>query len=162
MATIKGQNLRIFIGGKPIAAALQCSLSVQAGVAQISSKDDVNSFAQHTVVSLAWSLKANGVVSIDADRNDTASLLDRMGQTVSVELALASGDKNSTEGDIILSGDAIITDVQITAENRRRGLYDLTLTGKKNMLFPLRVLRSSQQHVLRTSNGKVLVAQHEV
>ena len=85
-----------------------------------------------------------------------------MGQTVSVELALASGDKNSTEGDIILSGDAIITDVQITAENRRRGLYDLTLTGKKNMLFPLRVLCSSQQHVLRTSNGKVLVAQHEV
>lgn len=162
MATIKGQNLRIFIGGKPIAAALQCSLSVQSGVAQISSKDDVNSFAQHTVVSLAWSLKANGVVSIDANRNDTASLLDRMGQTVSVELALASGDKNSTEGDIILSGDAIITDVQITAENRRRGLFDLTLTGKKNMLFPLRVLRSSQQHVLRTSNGKVLVAQHEV
>lgn len=160
MATIKGQNLRIFIGGNPIAASLECELNVRGNVQTISSKDD-GDYATYHVVSLAWSLRANGVVSIDAGRNDAASLMDRIGETVTAELALASGDKNSVEGDMLLSGDAIISDVKIDAENSKRGLLDITLTGKKNMLFPLSVLRSSQEHVLRTSNGKVLAAAHE-
>ena len=89
------------------------------------------------------------------------SLLDRIGQTVRVQLALSSGTQNSEISEAIVAGDAIISDVQITAENRKRGLFDITLTGKKNMLFDLRMLITSDGHCLRTSDGHILFAPHE-
>lgn len=161
MATVKGQNLRVFIGEKPIASALSCELNVQANVKEYSTKDDTNSFANHHVVSLLWSINASGVVSNDAGRNDAPSLLDRMGETVNVELALASGEKNSEKNDVLLNGDAVISDIQVTAENRKRGTFDMVLTGKKNMLFPLRLLCSSNSHLLITSDGHCLTVWHE-
>lgn len=161
MAVVKGQNLRVFIGGKSIAAALECSLSLQMNVNQISTKDDEGSWVKNHVVSLAWSVRANGVVTDETGRNDVPSLLDRIGQTVRVQLALAGGTQNSEISNAIVAGDAIISDVQITSENRKRGLFDITLTGKKNMLFDLRMLITSDGHCLRTSDGHILFAPHE-
>ena len=160
MATIKGQNLRVFIGDQPIAAALSCELSVQLNVQQYSTKDDDGNFTKYYAASLQWSVRANGVVSNDEGRNDAPSLLDRRGQTVRVQLATANGTKNSEFQESILAGDAILSDISITAENRRRGLFDITLTGKKNMLFDLRMLLSSQEHSLRTADGHILFAPH--
>ena len=164
MATVKGQNLRIFLGNgdvAPIAAALQCYLQVQMNVQKKSTKDDECGWVRNHVASLAWNVKVNGAVTLDPDRNDPASLMNRIGQTVYVKLALASGEKNSDMGDMLVVGYAILSDVQITAENRKRGTYDVTLTGCKNLINEIRRLKTSDGHYLKTTDGHILAAPHE-
>ena len=161
MATIKGQNLRVFLNNVVIAAAQQCQLSVRLAVKQISTKDDTDDFAKNIALKLSWSVSANGVVTVDPDRNDPASLLNRIGQTVRVELATASGDQNSDMGEQLLAGDAIISDVQIQANNEEESTYTVQLTGKKNMLTDIRLLVTSDDHYVRTSDGNLVAAAHE-
>ena len=76
-------------------------------------------------------------------------------------LALASGEQNSTMGAMLVCGYAILNDVQITAQNRQRGTYDVTLTGCKNLINEIRRLRSSEGHYLKTADGHYLAAPHE-
>ena len=161
MATIKGQNLRVFLNNVVIAAAQQCDLNVRLDVKQISTKDDTGDFAQNIALKLSWSVSANGVVTVDPDRNDPSTLLDRIGQTVRVELATASGDMNSDMGDQRLAGDAIISDVQIQATNEEESTYSVQLTGKKNMLTDIRLIVTSDDHYIRTSDGNLVAAEHE-
>ena len=161
MATIKGQNLRIFLNNVVIAAAQQCQLSVNLDVKQISTKDDTDDFASNIALKLSWSVSANGVVTNDPDRNDVASLMDRIGETVRVELATASGDMNSDMGDQLLAGDAIISDVQIQANNEEESTYSVQLTGKKNMLTDIRLIVTSDNHYIRTTDGNLVAAEHE-
>ena len=87
MATVKGQNLRIFLGNAetaPIAAALSCTLEIQMNVQERSTKDDEGGWAKNHVASLAWNVKVNGAVTLDPDRNDPATLMNRIGQQVYV------------------------------------------------------------------------------
>ena len=164
MATVKGQNLRIFLGNGdsvPIAAALQCDLQIQLNVQERSTKDDEGGWVRNQAVSLSWNVKVNGAVTADPDRNDAASLMSRIGQTVYVRLALASGNQNSVMGDVILSGYAIMNDVQITAQNRQRGTYDISLTGCRDLINEMRRLATSNPSLLRTSDGHILAAPHE-
>ena len=161
MATIKGQNLRIFLNNVVIAAAQQCQLSVNLAVKQISTKDDTDDFASNIALKLSWSVSANGVVTNDPDRNDVASLMDRIGQTVRVELATASGNQNSDMGEQLLAGDAIISDVQVQANNEEESTYSVQLTGKKNMLTDIRLIVTSDNHYVRTSNANLMAAEHE-
>lgn len=164
MATVKGQNLRIFLGNAdptPIAAALQCTLQVQMNVTPYSTKDDEGAWAKHYAASLAWNVKVNGAVTIDPDRNDPASLMDRIGQTVYVRLSLASGEQNSDMGAMIVCGYAILNDVQITAENRRRGTFDVTLTGCKNLINEVRRLKTADGHYINTADNHLLAAPHQ-
>ena len=161
MATIKGQNLRVFLNNVVIAAAQQCDLNVRLDVKQISTKDDTDDFAQNIALKLSWSVSANGVVTVDPDRNDPSTLLDRIGQTVRVELATASGDMNSDMGEQLLAGDAIISDVQIQATNEEESTYSVQLTGKKNMLTDSRLIVTSDDHYIRTSSGNLVAAEHE-
>ena len=149
--------MRVFIDDVVIAASKQCDLSVRLSVQENSTKDDVDDWANQTLVSLSWELRANGVVTPDPDRNDPATLLDRIGQTVEVELALASGEKNSEKGDTLIAGTAIISDVRITAQNRENSVYEVLFTGQSNMLFPLAVLASSEPQRLVTSDGRTIV-----
>lgn len=158
MATIKGQNLRIFVGGKTIAAALECSLSVQMNVQQQSTKDDDDDFASQIVMSLQWSVSVTNAVTTEANRNDAATLEGYIGQTVNVELAMAGGNLNSEKGDILLAGKAILSDVQITAENRRRGTCTIQLTGKKDLLNQVVALQSHNNFLLYGHDNKLLMA----
>jgi hypothetical protein len=126
-----------------------------------STKDDEGAWANNQVASLSWNVRVNGAVTLDPDRNDPASLMSRIGQMVFVRLALASGEQNSTMGTMLVSGYAILNDVQITPQNRQRGTYDVTLTGCKNLINEIRRLRSSEGHYLKTADGHILAAPHE-
>ena len=166
MATIKGQNLRLFTENgsgqmSAIAAAQQCQLSIRLEVKQTSTKDDTDDFARNIALKLSWSVSASGVVTVDPDRNDPASLMNRIGQTVRVEFATASGDQNSDMGEQLLAGDAIISDVQIQANNEEESTYTVQLTGKKNMLTDIRLIMTSNDHYIRTADGNLVAAVHD-
>lgn len=162
MATVKGQNLRVFIGSVVVAAAQACTLNVRLDVRQLSTKDDIGSFATNEAVRLSWSVQTNGLVTIDPDRNDPTTLMDRIGQTVRVELATAGGEMNSEQGShLLLAGDAVISDVQIQATNDEESTYAVTLTGKRNMLISLQEIITADSHNIRTASGHIVVAEHE-
>lgn len=166
MATIKGQNLRLFMSNgngqlSAIAAAQECQLNIRLDVKQISTKDDTDDFATNIGVKLSWSLSASGVVTVDPDRNDPVSLLDRIGQTVRIELATAVGEQNSVLGEQLLAGDAILSDVQIQATNEEESTYSIQLTGKKNMLTDIRAIITADDHYIRTADGNIVCAEHE-
>lgn len=155
MAVVKGQNLRIFVGDPAvvIAAAQQCELNVHLNTEQFSTKDDTGAFDNHQTVSLAWSLRTNGLVTNDPDRNDTDSMMDRIGQTVNVEFGVAGGEQNSDMEDLMLAGEAIISDITVVAANRENTTYQIQLTGTKDMLFPLGLLQTYDEYMIETSDG---------
>ena len=72
-----------------------------------------------------------------------------------------NGEKNRNGTSQVLAGDAIISDVQYTAQNRQRSTCQVTLTGKKNMLTDIRLLVTADDHYVRTSDGNLMAAAHE-
>ncbi len=163
MATVKGQNLRVFVGSRAIAAALDCQLQLQLNVTPYSTKDDEGAFTKNRVVSLQWSVTANAAVTDDAelDAIGVAGLADMIGQPVQVQLNTTNGEKNREELQQLLAGEAILSDVQYTAQNRQRSTCQITLTGKKNMLIDLRYIITANEHYIRTADGHIVMAAHE-
>ena len=167
MAVVKGQNLRIFLGNggsKPLAAALSCDLNIQLNVQAYPTKDDEGAWTKNVAVSLAWSVKAQSAIQDTEDTGaiNAPALLDLVGQIVHVQLCTASGVMNREADDLpMVAGDAILSDVQITAQNRQRTTYDVTLTGCKNMLFDLREIITADDNNIRTADGHIVVAAHE-
>ena len=133
MATVKGQNLRIFVDGRSIGAALDCQLQLQLNVTPYSTKDDEGAWTKNRVVSLQWSVTANAVVT-DIDYVEAlgiTDLADLIGETVQVQLNTTGGEMNRESTGQLLAGDAIISDVQYTAQNRQRTTCQVTLTGRR-------------------------------
>lgn len=163
MATIKGQNLRVFVGSRAIIAALDCQLQLQLNVTQYSTKDDEGGWTKNETVSLQWSVTANAAVTDEQELGaiGVAEIADLIGQTVQVQLATASGDKNRERGVQMMAGEAIVSDVQYTAQNRQRTTCQVTLTGKKNALIDLREIITADGHNIRTADGHIVFAAHE-
>ena len=136
---------------------------LQLNVTPYSTKDDEGSWTNNRAVSLQWSVTANAAVTDEQELGaiGVAEISDLIGQTVQMQLATASGDKNRDSGEIMLAGDAIVSDIQYTAQNRQRTTCQVTLTGKKNALIDLRALMSADGHYLVSSNGSKLFAAHE-
>ena len=163
MATVKGQNLRIFVDGRAIGAALECQLQLQLNVTPYSTKDDEGAWTKNRVVSLQWSVTANAVVT-DIDYVEAlgiSELADLIGQTVQVQLNTTNGEMNRESTGQLLAGDAIISDIQYTAQNRQRTTCQVTLTGKKNALIDLREIITADGHNIRTADGHIVFAAHE-
>ena len=114
-------------------------------------------------MSLQWSVTANAAVTDEQELGaiGVAEIADLIGQTVQVQLATASGDKNRERGVQMMAGEAIVSDVQYTAQNRQRTTCQITLTGKKNALIDIRALMSSERHYLVSANGLRLMAAHQ-
>lgn len=163
MAIVKGQNLRLFIGSRAIAAALECQLQLQLNVTPYSTKDDEGAWTKNRVVSLQWSATANAVVTdIDyVEALGASDLAGLIGETVQVQLNTTSGEMNRESTGQLLAGEAIISDVQYTAQNRQRSTCQVTLTGKKNALIDLRTIITADGHSIITADEHTVMAAHE-
>lgn len=131
MTKIKGQNLRISLGGKIVAAATSCSIHYAAQLEDSSTKDDTNDWSNQECTGKSWDGSADALVVIDASETglkafDTLALL---GTKVSVSFEHTSGEKNRVVSGVIYSGEAIINDVSISAGNRQNATYSIQFTG---------------------------------
>ena len=126
-------------------------------------QDDEGAFAKNSVVSLQWSVTANAAVTDveELDAIGVAELADLIGQTVYVKLNTTNGEKNRNGTRQMLAGDAIISDVQYTAQNRQRSTCQITLTGKNNMLIDIRYIITADDHYIRTADGNIVMAAHD-
>ena len=155
---IKGQNLRIFLNGHVLAAALNCSVSLQNVMKDVSNKDSVGGWAVNRVFSQNWSVQGECVISESVEYGEVLSdVKNLVGTKVQVDFAVAGGDHNAEMGDILVTGNAIVSDISITAQNRQRGTYQITLTGSGIVGVPV-LLADNAGVVLCDSDGVAFTA----
>lgn len=135
MGVIKGQNLRVLIGGKCVAFATSCTVHVSLNLEESSTKDSTNNFTEQTPTSISWDMSCDALYSVDADATgvNAISALDTVlaQQKVQVQFEQTQGEKNrvAVSGGAVYSGYAWVNDISINAANRQNTSYTIQLTG---------------------------------
>ena len=135
MGVIKGQNLRLLIGGKCVAFATSCTVHVSLNLEESSTKDSTNNFTEQTPTGISWDMSCDALYSVDADAtgvNGINALDTVLAQAkVQVQFEQTEGDKNrvAVSGGAVYSGYAWVNDISINAANRQNTSYTIQLTG---------------------------------
>ena len=135
MGVIKGQNLRIRLGGKCVAFATNCVVHASLNLEESSTKDSTNSATEQTPTSVSWDISCDALYSVDTDATGVngSEALDMVlaMQRVEVEFDQTTGEKNRTSvtGGVKYSGYCYINDISITAANKQNGTFTIQGTG---------------------------------
>lgn len=141
---VNGKDLMIFIGGKAIALASSCSLSVSADTLDASSKDD-GCWKADDAGDLSWEATTDALLSFDTDRAVDAvfaDLFDKMvaRELVTVTFGVAGNASTDCSGipdagweepvtGVYYTGKAMITSLEATGEKGSAGEMSVSLTG---------------------------------
>ena len=136
MATIKGQNLRVMVGGKCIAMATSCTFHVSASLEDSSTKDSTGDWQEQEVVGLSWDAQTDSLITLTDNGTNGELPQDLLGLIINKTLVTltfdtTSGNNNRTAQNSAIkkSGQAYVTDVQITAANRQNSTLTVQFTG---------------------------------
>jgi hypothetical protein len=136
MATIKGQNLRVMVGGKCIAMATSCTFHISAQTESASTKDDANDFEVNEVVGLSWDASTDSLVTLtDNGTNgelptDLMSLIINKTQvTLTFDTTAGTNNRTAQNSAIKKTGSAYVTDFSVTAQNRANSTLSVQFTG---------------------------------
>lgn len=141
MATIKGQNLRVMVQtgtGTPkcIAMATSCTFHVSANLEDSSTKDSVGDWQEQEVTGLSWDASTESLVTIEDNGTNgelPQDLLSLITNKTKVTLVFdqTSGTNNRVGQNSALkkSGEAYLTDVTVTAQNRQNSTFSAKFTG---------------------------------
>ena len=136
MATIKGQNLRVMVGGKCIAMATSCTFHVSAQLEDSSTKDSTGDWQEQEVTGLSWDAQTESLVTLtDNGTNgelpqDLLSLIiNKTMVTLTFDTTAGTNNRVGQNSVIKKSGSAYVTDVNITAANRQNSTCSVQFTG---------------------------------
>lgn len=136
MATIKGQNLRVMVGGKCIAMATSCTFHIAGQTEDSSTKDDTGDWASNEVTGLSWDASTDSLVTL-ADNGTNGELpTDLLSLIINKTLLTltfdtTSGVNNRTAGNSAIkrTGQAYLTDYSLSAPNRQNSTLTCQFTG---------------------------------
>ena len=136
MATIKGQNLRVMVGGKCIAMATSCTFHISAQVESASTKDDANDFEVNEVTGLSWDASTDSLVTLEDNGSngelptDLLSLIINKSQvTLTFDQTAGTNNRTGQNSAIKRSGSAYLTDYSLSAQNRQNSTLSCQFTG---------------------------------
>ena len=136
MATIKGQNLRVMVGGKCIAMATSCTFHISAQVESSSTKDDANDFEVNEVTGLSWDASTDSLVTLtDNGTNGELStdllslIINKTMVTLTFDQTAGTNNRTGQNAAIKRSGNAYLTDYNLTAPNRQNSTLSCSFTG---------------------------------
>lgn len=135
MGIIKGQNLRLMIGGKCVGAATNSTLHTTATTEDVSTKDSTGDWAENEVTGLSWDASSEALVvdTKDAGAADLQSIWDAFTskEPVQVEFIQTNGEKNrqAVTSGIHFTGNGIINDVSIQAQNKSNTTLSIQIQG---------------------------------
>ena len=136
MATIKGQNLRVMVGGKCIAMATSCTFHISAQVESASTKDDANDFEVNEVTGLSWDASTDSLVTLtDNGTNgelptDLLSLIiNKTMVTLTFDQTAGTNNRTGQNSVIKRSGSAYLTDYSLSAQNRHNSVLSCKFSG---------------------------------
>ena len=136
MATIKGQNLRVMVGGKCIAMATSCQFHVSAQLEDSSTKDSVGDFQEQEVTGLSWDAQTESLVTLEDNGTngelpqDILSLMiNKTKVTLTFDQTAGANNRVGQNSVIKKTGQAYVTDVSISAQNRQNSTCTVQFTG---------------------------------
>ena len=136
MGTIKGQNLRVMVGGKCIAMATSCTFHVSAQLQDSSTKDSVGDFQEQEVTGLSWDAQTESLVTLEDNGSngelpqDLLSLMiNKTKVTLTFDQTAGANNRVGQNSAIKKTGEAYINDVKISAQNRQHSTISVQFSG---------------------------------
>lgn len=136
MATIKGQNLRVMVGGKCIAMATSCTFHISAQMESSSTKDTTGDWDEQDVVSLSWDAQTDSLVTLTDNGSggelpqDLLSLIiNKTLVTLTFDQTAGTNNRVGQNSAIKKSGQAYVTDVSVSAQNRQNSQISVQFSG---------------------------------
>ena len=136
MATIKGQNLRVMVGGKCIAMATSCTFHISAQVESSSTKDDANDFEVNEVTGLSWDASTDSLVTLTDNGTNgelptelMSLIINKTLVTLTFDTTSGTNNRTAQNSAIKKSGSAYVTDFSVTAQNRQNSTLTVQFTG---------------------------------
>lgn len=126
---IKGQDLLIFIGTDPIAYAKTCSLEMTMDTIDTSNKMS-GAFKTYLVGQMGWSLSSDSLLTFSSTAGESVSdLFTAMTSRTPITVKFAKADTGFAAGVPSYSGSALITSLNIQADNNEVASLSVALTG---------------------------------
>ena len=136
MATIKGQNLRVMVGGKCVAMATSCQFHVSAQLEDSSTKDSTGDWQEQEVTGLSWDAQTDSLVTLtDNGSNgelpqDLLSLIiNKTLVTLTFDQTAGTNNRVAQNSAIKRSGSAYVVDYNLTAANRQNSTITVRFQG---------------------------------
>ena len=136
MGVIKGQNLRVMVGGKCIAMATSCQFHIGTSMEDASTKDSTGDWQEQEVTGLNWDASTDSLVTLtDNGTNgelptDLMSLIiNKTKVTLTFDETAGTNNRTGQNATIKRSGDAYLTDYALTAPNRQNSTLSCKFTG---------------------------------
>ena len=136
MATIKGQNLRVMVGGKCIAMATSCTFHVAAQMEDSSTKDDTGNWQSQEVTGLSWDASTDSLVTLtdngsngELPQDIFTAMIAMTPVTLTFDTTNGTNHRVAQNGALKKSGQAYISDISITAANRADGTITVQFQG---------------------------------
>lgn len=120
LTKLMGQNFRAFVGGSAVPEATSCQVTIQGDVEDASTKDTVGSWNEEQMTSKSWSVQVD---DYDASLATLRALITRFNSdaktTVGWDQTAGSQNRVAQNAAFARSGQAILTDLSIQANNRQ-------------------------------------------
>ena len=136
MGTIKGQNLRVMVGGKCIAMATSATFHIAAQLESSSTKDSVGDWDEQEVMGLSWDAQTESLVTLEDNGSNgelPQDLLSIMINKTKVHLVFdqTAGTNNRVAQNSVIkmSGWAWLNDLSISAANRQNSTISAQFSG---------------------------------
>lgn len=136
MATIKGQNLRVMVGGKCIAMATSCTFHVAAQMEDSSTKDDTGNWQSQEVTGLSWDASTDSLVTLtdngsngELPQDIFTAMIAMTPVTLTFDTTASTNNRVAQNGALKKSGQAYISDISITAANRANSTMTVQFQG---------------------------------
>ena len=136
MATISGGEVRLFLsadGGttyKAFASETECSFEMNAETREVTSKD-VAVFRSYVTSAKTWTVSGTMLFGDDDASNwNPDELYAKVGDTVKIKITqVAVGTSNPVTGESNIVGDAILTQLSVSAPDKDNGSVTFSLNG---------------------------------
>ena len=143
MANIKGENLRVLLGDDDqhlacVAAATSCQIHLQLQVEEDTTKDTDDDWIIQEPVGINWDAQVDALIVIDdTETGITADSL-QVGRVYRLRFSQTAGAAGEQNRDAIqnamqLTGNAILSDLQLTAQNQDEAVYTAQFTGQGDL-----------------------------
>ena len=136
MGVIKGQNLRVMVGGKCIAMATNAVFHIGTQLEDSSTKDSTGDWQEQEVVGLNWDASTDSLVTLEDNGTngelptDLMSLIiNKTKVTLTFDQTAGTNNRVGQDSAIKRSGYAYLTDYQVTAANRTNSTLSCKFTG---------------------------------
>lgn len=124
------------VGGKCIAMATSCQFHISAQMEDSSTKDSTGDFQEQEVTGLSWDAQTDSLVTLEDNGTngelpqDILSLIiNKTKVTLTFDQTAGANNRVGQNSVIKKTGEAYVSDVQITAQNRQNSTMTVQFQG---------------------------------